>query len=325
MANYNSYLDVDHLTRNPFDLSGEIVPQTANFSSYPHESVTFELDGVIKYPANLNSLMQYPLSELAKHVLCVIATYEVVTTKMVTECLNLMGIRTDSDHVLKATERLRKTGLIHSFRFVSQEGRQSNYITYRLSKPAGESTAHTLGVSVVQLESYSITEPANLIKLKLAVNQIIFAYIKHCGKAVAGFEKSKRIYSEADESAERKALRPSLVLTFSDDTSIMYEAVRRDSDCTDFWKNRLKDKLERYLFLFNNWANNNWKMGEKPLLVMCCESVEHSVEVKAVAEKVGIDVLFTHDLLMFGENFEKHIYSLDENNNPEYYRIQIEG
>ena len=142
----NKYTNIANIAPLP-DIQGEAEPKTAIFACISGENVIFDNEGIIKYPFNIDSLTSQPLNELARHVLGVIGSYEFLTTKMIVDCLNILGIKTDSKHVLTATERLRKTGLIHAFRFKNEiEDKTASYIVYMLSKLGGENALHSLGI-----------------------------------------------------------------------------------------------------------------------------------------------------------------------------------
>ena len=314
MAAKNIYTNVANITPL-LDSQGEITPKTTVFASVPSENVVFDIEGILKYPVNINSLTAQPLNEFARHVLGVIGSYECVTTKMITDCLNLLGISADSKHVLTATERLRKTGLIHAFRFkCDNDCKPAGYIVYTLSKLAGENALHSLGVAVNQVDNYSIVMDPSNVKKKLVTNQILFAHLKR--NAVEGFEKSKRLAIVDKANDEHVAVRPSLVIQFRDKSSIFYEVVRKSS----FWKTELENKLLRYKDMQDNWDSSE----EMPQLVICCENEEHAKEVYKMVQDIRLRTLFTHDLLFFGETFNQHLFTMDYKGDILYFKISFD-
>lgn len=311
----NIYTNVANITAL-LEYQGEITPKTTIFSSIPGENVIFDVEGILKYPININSLTAQPLNELARHVLGIIGSYECVTTKMITDCLNLLGIPADSKHILSACERLRKTGLIHAFRFKCEDDcKPAGYIVYTISKLAGENALHSLGVAINQVDNYNVVmDPAN-IKKKLATNQILFAHLK-LNNEVAGFEKSKRYTAVNKTTDEHVAIKPSLFISFNDESSLFYEVVRK----SPFWKTELENKLYRYKILQDNWESSK----EIPQLVICCENAEHAKEVYKMVQTIRLKALFTHDLLFFGENFNHHLFRINNMNEILYFRISFD-
>lgn len=315
MSVKNIYTNPANITPLP-EFQGEVTPKTTAFAPVQGENVVFDVEDILKYPTNLSSLKAQPLNEFTRHVLGVIGSYEFVTTKMIADILNLLGIQADSKHVLTACSRLRKTGLIHAFRFrCEDDSRPTSYVVYTLSKPAGESALHSLGISVGQFESYNVVmEPAN-VKKKLATNQVLFAHLKHNG-AVTGFEKSKRYMASDKTTDEHIAVKPSLFITFRDKSSLFYEVVRKSL----FWQTELENKLSRYRILRDNWE----LPGEMPPLVICCEDEQHAGEVKEIVLKSGLEVFYTHDLLLFGESFSRHLFTIGDNDEILRFKISFD-
>mgnify|MGYP004544579955 CR=1 FL=1 len=311
MTAKNIYTNIANIT-NLSDVQGEVTPKTTIFSSIPGENVVFDIEGILKYPVNISSLQAQPLNELARHVLGVIGSYEYVTTKMITDCLNLLGIPVDSKHILTACERLRKTGLIHAFRFKCDDNcKPAGYIVYTVSKLAGENALHSLGIVINQVDNYNIVmDPAN-VKKKLITNQILFANFKHNNEIVA-FEKSKR-YAVADKiTGEKVAAKSSLTISFNDKSSICYEVVRKSC----FWKTEFENKLRRYKTLQDSEAI--------PDLIICCEDEEHAREVNKMVQDIHLKAFFTHDLMFFGENFNHHLFTVSDSGEILYFKISFD-
>lgn len=310
----NMYTNVANIAPLP-DFQGEAEPKTAIFASIVGENVTFDIEGVLRYPININSLTSQPLNELARHVLGIIGSYEFVTAKMIIDCLSVLGIQTDSKHVLTATERLRKTGLIHAFRFKNEtEEKTANYIVYTLSKLGGENALHSLGVSISQIDNYNVVMDPALVKKKLAINQILFAHLKR--NSVDSFEKSKR-YTVADISTEENiTVRPSLVIRFKDNSSLFYEVVRKSA----FWETEFENKLLRYKKMQDNWT----LPYDIPHLIICCEDEEHARLVNQMVSRIDLRAFFTHDLLFFGNSFESHLFTINHAGESVFFKIAFD-
>jgi len=292
--NKNIYNNTANMKTLPV-YQGEVTPKTTAFAVVDGENVKFEsLDDVLRYPANIASLQAQPLNENARHVLGIIATYEYMTTKMIGECMNLLGIPVDQKKILAATERLRKTGLIHSFRFKAEDdSKGAIFIVHTLTKLGGENAMKALGISVPQVDTYNVVMNPALVKRKLATNQVLFAQLKHNASALKSFEKSKRLTATNEEHT---VVKPSLVLQFKDESTLIYEVVRRGT----FWKTEFKDKLERYKALQNSYDDS---FADMPTMIICCEDEKHAREVHDIVKDIHVKSLFTHDLLLFGGSF----------------------
>lgn len=317
MATYNQYFDIKNFTNLP-NMSSEIIPKASAFAMCKGDEIAYDTSDIMKYPANLSALAEHPLPAFARHVLSVIATYEFVTSKMITEILGMMNVETDQTHITKTCERLRKTGLVHTFRFCIENGvRTTNYIVYSLTKMAGENALKVLEVAVQSVNAYNIVQdPAN-VKKKLMTNQILISHLLRNAKIISCFQKSERLTStKSNDSQVQAVVRPTLSINYDDDDKMLYEVVRSG----DFWEGVFRDKLERYKVIFENWDTEK---GNLPTLIICCENYEHSLSVKKICDEVGIDVFFTSDMLFFGKCFRQHIYKIDEKDKAVHYNFEV--
>lgn len=147
------------------------------------------------------------------------------------------------------------------------------------------------------------------------LKDLTYCTSQHNG-AVTGFEKSKR-YTVSDKTTEEHiAVKPSLVITFRDKSSLFYEVVRKSL----FWQTELENKLSRYRILRDNWDLPD----EMPPLVICCEDEQHAKEVKEIVRKSGLEVFYTHDLLLFGESFNHHLFTIGDNDEILCFKISFD-
>lgn len=313
--NKNIYNNTANMKSIPV-YQGEVTPKATAFAVADGENVKFEsLDDVLRYPANIASLQAQPLNGNARHVLGIIATYEYMTTKMIGDCMNLLGIPVEQKKILAATERLRKTGLIHSFRFKAEDdSKGSNFIVHTLTKLGGENAVKALDISVPQVDTYNVVMNPALVKRKLATNQVLFAQLKHNASALKSFEKSKRLTATNEDHT---VVKPSLMLQFKDESTLCYEVVRRGT----FWKTELEGKLERYKALQDSYDNS---FADMPTMIICCEDEEHAREVNKMVQKIDLNAYLTHDLLFFGESFNHHLFTIDKNGEITYFRISFD-
>lgn len=297
------------------DPQGETSSAGYIFTSVANEKLDYDTKGVLRYPGNISALLQSPLDQFERHVLGIIGTYSYITTGMISDCLNLMGIPSDEDSVIKAAEHMRKTGLIHSFRFKDADtGETSTYMVHILTKAAGENALHSLCVPMEPLDNFNVVADPAIVKRNLAVNHIIIEYLKNM--PIADMDKSKR-FSVIDKSTrEGVSARPSLTITFADGSRIFYEVVRK----LDFWKTDLENKIIRYKRIQDNCDADN----ECPPIIFCCENAENAWEVYEMVSRIGLKAMFTHDQLLCGISFKSHIFNFNKNGSVNYYRMILD-
>ena len=155
------------------------------------------------------------------------------------------------------------------------------------------------------------------IKIKLATNQLMIAYLKS-GLKIECIKYRQIINSKEDKNC---VVRPSLSISVSGDV-LFYEVVRRG----EYWKQYLRDKLERYKLLFKNWESNSWRLNADmyPIFVILGEDEEHNKEIADIMLELGLESFYSHDILCCGANFYHSLYRISSNNQPEFFCFEIE-
>lgn len=312
---HNIYTNLKHFSALP-NHEVEKLPKQSAFRLYGGESIAFETDGFLKYPSNIQSLTEYPLTKLARQVLGIIGSYEIVTNKMIVELLGMLGISTDRDHVLKACERLRKVGLTYSFRFINANTNEKVGGFVNIPSHFAYESLKAMGVSLSgQASDYNVAIDPATAKKRLATNQVLVETLKRNAHAISRFDVCGKIVVSSTDG-DRVAVKPSLQCITSENETLIYEVVRREM----FWRTTLEEKLLRYQALLQHWDSSARPM---PTLIFCCEDFEHAVEVHELMVKIGLDGFLTNDIMLIGSNYERHIYKVKQNGEPEFYRFQI--
>lgn len=300
MASYNVYLDSKNYTGS-YDLYNERIPGSTTFASRPDElCITLDEDKNIPYNTVIESLSSNSITPVDKHIIGLIATFGYVSTKQLSEMLALIGIDRPADKLLSNTDMLRRNGIIRAFTFGKNNDEKCSIRIYTLCKNGSE-IAKVLGVN----HNYSIMNAAAYpydVKKVLARNQGVLAFLKS-ELPLEWFKAGTTISSNISADA---IVRPSFAVKVGDDV-LLYEVVRSGM----FWENTLRDKLSRYKKLFDSFEGNNWKLTEPPALVMVGEDFRHCLMIDAIAKEIGIEVLFTDDLMFCGKNFYNSIYTID--------------
>ena len=124
-------------------------------------------------------------------------------------------------------------------------------------------------------------------------------------------EEGQVITAKDDKSA---VVRPSLAVGFGGD-AFLIEIVRKG----DFWESYLRDKLQRYKLVIENWSSNSWKLKENPVIVIVGEDAEHNKTIAKIAAEVNLAVYYTEDVLNCGSNFYHSLYQLNEKAEQEFF------
>ncbi len=313
MSNYNPYLDQNSYSHS-YDMASEVIPNNTCFACFTDEKCLYQHIDSVPYSVVISNIENNHITYFDKKVISLVATYGFITSKQVAESLTLLGVAF-SDNILKSCfERLKKNNIIRAFHFGVDEDHCSNLYVYSLNK-YGSEIAKELGISHI-FGPMQIALPPSDIKRKLATNQLMIAFFKS-GMKVEWIKIGQVINSKEEKNG---TVRPSLAVSMNDDI-LFYETVRRG----EYWDQYLKDKLERYKLLFNNWEGNSWKLdtGTLPILVILGENEAHNREISRIAAELGMEVYYTHDILNCGSNFYHSIYQLEDNSDPVFYCFEV--
>jgi hypothetical protein len=153
------------------------------------------------------------------------------------------------------------------------------------------------------------------VKTILCCNQIRNAYLK--SKLELDWFKVREEISTRDIS---------LKISFAtqiNDVVFFFDVIRRRED----WRNIFTDNILKYEELLENFQENSWGISNLPDVVLNGESFEHNCEIFEILLGLNLSifpkVLFTEDLLQFGDDFKKSLYTITEDGVPEYLQFNI--
>lgn len=314
MGVYNAYLDASIYT-GKMDLSQEVIPQNASFKCYDGEKCIYSTSTCANFAEVLKNLESNNIDALDKKIVSLVATYGFMTSKQITEFLTLLDIKINSLNLKNNLDRLLKNQMLCSFRFGANEYDTANYIVYCLNKNGSE-LAKALCVSHNYTPFNRGMYPSD-IKRILEINQICASFLKS-DLSVEWMKRGPVISVKTDKDA---VARPSYTVCANGDV-MMFEVVRKG----DYWKNRLREKLGRYKMIFDNWSANSWNLPDDTCtLIINGENLEHNLEIHEVTFEMGLQTMFTEDLLQCGSSFYRSIYEFDSSKQPIFYEYNIEA
>ena len=312
MSNYNPFCDVSTYT-GTYDLHSEQIPTGSSFANHDGERCVFVEKEVLNDSEVVNHIKSGQITPLDERIVSLVATFGFITTKQLNELLTLMEFQYSTGMFKSSLERIQKHGMVYAIRFEMEE-KQTNFQVYLLNKN-GSHLASVLKVSHTYVPFAVATYPWDVKKV-LATNQIMLAYLKS-SMPLDWMKRETVVSTKNDPNA---IVRPSLVIS-TDGDIMMYEVVRSG----EFWKNYLRDKLQRYRLIFEGWETNNWQVSAKPNFIIAGETLAHNLEIAQIASEIGVEVMFTEDLLQCGSNFYRSVYEFSEDGKPTYYTFESTG
>ena len=203
---------------------------------------------------------------------------------------------------------------IQTFEIAEEVGKNTGTIIYILNQN-GKSTLKEIGLTDVKHSDFDIVQDGNTAKKILAANQWLVFMLTHFKETISeNFETSNTFQVRADERFGAKFFGTVIV----NGETLVGEAVRRVEDFEQHTnKNTLREKLERWIKIFDNFKNlyirransgvDKFIIERRPVLIYICEDDEHIDEIRKIfadilAEHPNQEIWFTTDLRIFNKD-----------------------
>lgn len=315
---YSIWNDVDMYRMGTIDTSKEAIPTNSVFATRQGEVREFEpRNETLSFNAMLQNLENGTITQLDKKILCILGTSRYATIKQISELLILIGETHFNDNMLTSSiKRLYKNGLICISRIVDPNGNKTSKII-SLDKNGSE-IAKQLGVNYVWSAFERVDEPWKL-KSILCSNQLRNAYLKS-GLPLQWFKLRVNL------TIQGCIVKPAFATEISN-VVFLFEVVRNRT----LWQNSFAEKMSRYYSILKSideGEKNSWNITSTPYIVINGESFEHNLEIYNLLLSLNLDfgesLLFTEDLLQFGEKFKRSLYTIkDANGTAEYLQFDM--
>lgn len=165
------------------------------------------------------------------------------------------------------------------------------------------------------------TKPVEMIKKRLAGNQVILAYLRK----VKAFDKytikptltAKKLGKVFKAHAGVKLTKNNKSIDF------IFEVIRREEN----WENKLKDRMKLYIDFYESFVTFDSGFEIKPQLILVCEDNKHMVETLKVIvtnklEIPSIKLLFTTDLRQNSNTLEKSLVEFKTDEATGKYKVE---
>jgi hypothetical protein len=306
---YSVWKQVSYYQKGAIDTSKEVLPVHSLLAINPKDERHFELkDDVVNFNMLMHNIETGNITQLDKTIVCIVAFSEYSTTKQISELLTLMGINFSENMLNSSIKRLHKNTLILISRIAD-----ANVKIVSLDKNGSE-IAKRLDVPHTWNAFQRVDEPWK-VKTILCCNQLRNAYLKS-NLPIKWFKVREKL------SVNDITIRPSFATQISG-TILLFEVVRQ----REGWKDIFMEKVSRYAEVLQNFEDNSWHVNGGLRLVVNGENFQHNYEIYKALEEVNSEilpsVLFTEDLLQFGERFKKSLYTISEDGTAEYLQFNM--
>ena len=280
-------------------------------------------DGYVSMNQIIYKINMGHINEIHFKIIELVNEFEFITSRQLFQLLEYYKVDIQSqDKLNNKLEQLVKSKILTRYYFKSEEGK-AIYRIYCLEK-MGKYLLNSKEIEC-KWQPTDNTKPVDLIKKRLAGNQVIIAYLRK----VDAFDsytikpnlKAKQIGKIFKSSGGSVRLgKNGKYIDF------LFEVVRREED----WEKRFEDKMKLYKDFYENFVTTDCGYERAPQIIFVAEDDKHMVEVFREIVKKGLELpkirlYFTTDLRQNDESLTTSLveFKIDENTNK-YKMEEIE-
>lgn len=281
----------------------EIKTQVSPFAIREGEIKTFDgKDGYVSMNQIINKINLGHIGDIHFKVMELVNEFEFITSRQLFQILETRGEDIKSQDKLNTKlEQLVKSKILTRYYFTAEEGK-GIYRIYCLEK-MGKYLLNSRGIEC-KWQPTDNTKPVEMIKKRLAGNQVIIAYMRK----VKAFD-SYVVKPQLTAKQNGKIFKPHAGIKITKDgksISFIFEVIRRN----DNWKEKFKERMKLFKDFYENFVQFDSGYQTKPQLIFVCEDDKHSAEIlKEILTNnlkiEGIKTCFTTDLKQNEANLSK--------------------
>ena len=283
----------------------EIKTEVSPFAIRLGEVKTFDgKDGYVSMNQIIHRINIGHISDIHFKIMELVNKFEFITSRQLYQILINDGEELKSqDKLNNKLEQLVKSKILTRYYFTSEEGK-CIYRIYCLEK-MGKYLLNSRGIEC-KWQPTDNTKPVEMIKKRLAGNQIIIAYLRkvkafdsYVIKPAITAKKSGKVFKC---QAGIKLKKGSKSIDF------IFEVIRREEN----WENRLIERMKLYIDFYEDFVKFDSGFEIKPQLIFVGEDKKHMVEILKVIVTNNLVIpdlklLFTTDLRQNSDSLEKSI------------------
>ena len=277
-------------------------------------------DGYVSMNQIIGRIDKGQIIDVHFKILEIVNKFEFITSRQIYQVLNVEGTEIDSqDKVNTKLEQMIKMKILTRYYFESEEGK-GVFRIYCLEK-MGKYLLNSKEVEC-KWQPTDNTKPIEMIKKRLAGNQVIIAYLEKVGL-------TKKY--EPKPTLNAKMLGKKFKVTGGSVTlekagkmlDLVFEVIRRDEK----WEEKLEEKMKLYDDFYTNYVMMDGGFIQKPLMIFVCEDDKHMAETfrTIVVKKLEIKdqpFYFTTDLKQISEKLGKTLNKFVLDEKTQKYKIE---
>jgi len=284
----------------------EIKTTVSPFAMREGEMKVFDgKDGYVSMNQILQKINVGHINEVHFKILELINKFEFLTSRQIFQLLQLDNIEIkDQDKLNKKLEQLLNNKIITRYYFTSTAG-NGVFRIYCMEK-MGKYLLNSREIDCKWQPSDN-AKPVEMIKKKLAGNQLVIAYMRKV-KNFRSCQLKPAIVAKRLSKTFKPVARIDLAYRTSE-VSIVYEVVRRNEG----WEEKLIDRMRLWQDFYSNFVPGDSGFRMMPQLVFLCEDKKHMAEVFKVIYTHGfkfdkINFYYSTDLEQNDASLENSLY-----------------
>ena len=288
----------------------EIKTKVSPFAMRQQEIKVFDgKDGYVSMNQIIQKINLGHITEIHFKILKLVNKFEFVTSRQLFYLLQLEKADMPSQDKLNSRlEQLVKCKILTRYYFTSVEG-DGVFRIYCLEK-MGKYLLEARDIECKWQPSDN-AKPVEMIKKKLAGNQVIVAFLRKSSHV-----SSYILKPPITDKNTGKIFKPTLSITFEyakKKVDFIFEVIRRNEE----WKEDLKTRMNQYQNFYKNFTPGDSGFLNIPQLILVCEDERHMAEVfkEIIVNNLSLDkikIYYTTDLEQNEDKLDKTLHEFVE-------------
>ena len=296
----------------------EIKTKVSPFAMRTQEIKVFDgKDGYVSMNQIIQKMNLGHLTEIHFKILELVNKFEFVTSRQLYYLLKLKNVDIASQDKLNTKlEQLVKCKILTRYYFTSVEG-DGVFRIYCMEK-MGKYLLTSRDIECKWQPSDN-AKPVEMIKKKLAGNQVIVAFLRKSTHV-----NSYTLKPPITDKNTGKIFKPTLSIRFDYSNrkiDFVFDVIRRN----DSWKEDLKTRMNQYKDFYTKFTPGDSGFLNLPQLILVCEDDKHMAEVfkEIIVNNLSLDkikIYYTTDMAQNSDKLDKSLYEFVEENGK--YKIK---
>lgn len=277
-------------------------------------------DGYVSINQIIGKINNEQITDVHFKILELINKFEFMTSRQIFQMLKLNNVDIASqDKVNNKLEQMIKLKILTRYYFEFENG-QGIFRIYCLEK-MGKYLLTSKEIECKWQPTDNI-KPIEMLKKRLAGNQVIIAYLQKVGLTRA-YEPKPTLTAKI--MGKKFKVTGGCVKLEKDKKQLefLFEVVRREED----WNNKLVEKMRLYQDFYDNFVPMDGGFVQKPLIIFVCEDDKHMAETfkTIVVNNVEIKdmpLYFTTDLKQVSEKLGKTLVKFVLDKATKKYKLE---